>query len=401
LHFIFPTIAVQLARRYTEFRSIFVPLVHSDPEIVDESLYNQMKKLIVEPLEESSISTVIVIDALDECEDVEPASAILTVLGQSEAFGDDDPEDDPKVRSVLGVVILAANPLSPSTIGTLLGYDAEDVLPPLSSIHSLLTLQEDTDQPVRSFHKSFPDFIVDPARCVNQRFRVPPPNHHMELLISCLNLMNRTLEKNMCRLPDAVTNSEVPNLRERTERYINSALQYACKSWHKHLINEHTVRTPEITSALHRFLENKFVFWLEVLSVLGAAREAVDALDLVTKWLEVCHVFTLDAPQVLELASDCFRFVTGFFQVIEESAPHIYHSALLLSPQKSMVRRLYERHANPLTRIVHGLPVSWDPAIVTMETGYSLGRIATWSPCGRFIAISNRGSRAEILDAVT
>jgi hypothetical protein len=26
------------------------------------------------------------------------------------AFGDDDPEDDPKIRSVLGAVILAANP---------------------------------------------------------------------------------------------------------------------------------------------------------------------------------------------------------------------------------------------------------------------------------------------------
>ncbi|KAF9644720.1 hypothetical protein BDM02DRAFT_3174221 [Thelephora ganbajun] len=535
LHFIFPTIAVQLARRYTEFRSIFVPLVQSDPAIVDESLYNQMKKLIIEPLEESSISTVIVIDALDECKDVEPASAILTVLGQfvseipkvkffltgrpeprirrgfglpllaeatdvfvlhevessrvnsdiqlffrcsfleiadrqggldgwptkdqldllceraaglfvyavatvkfvdhrnnnpkkqldrllqlpkstayegmtrfkpnttldslymtilQEAFGDDHPVDDPKVRSVLGAVILAANPLSPSAIGTLLGFDTEDVLPLLSSIHSLLTLQEDIDQPVRPFHKSFPDFIVDPTRCTNERFRVSPPSHHPELLIGCLNLINRTLEKNMCKLPDAVINSQVPDLRERTERYINPALQYACKSWRKHLVDEHTVQTPKITSTLHRFLENKFVFWLEVLSVLGAAREAIDALDLVTKWLE--------ASPTVELANDCFRFVTGLFEVIEESAPHIYHSALPLSPQKSMVRKLYGPHANPMARIVHGLPVSWDLVSATME--YSC-LTAAWSPCGRFIAISNKfsgdKSRVEILDAAT
>ncbi|KAF9644716.1 hypothetical protein BDM02DRAFT_876650 [Thelephora ganbajun] len=531
LHFIFPTLAVQLARRYTEFRSIFVPLVRSDPAIAHESLYNQMIKLIVKPLEKSSISTVIVIDALDECKDEEPASAILTVLGQlvseipkvkffltgrpepriregfripllaeatdvfvlhevessrvdsdiqlffrhgllgiagrrggldgwptkeqldvlceraaglfvyavatvkfvdhrnnnpkkqldrllqlpkstvhegktkfklnttldslyasilQEAFDDNDPEDDPKVRSVLGAVILAANPLSPPTIGTLLGFDTEDVLPLLSSIHSLLTLQEDINQPVRPFHKSFPDFIVDPTRCINERFRVSPPSHHLELLVGCLNLMNRTLEKNAFKLPDAVTNSEVPDLRERTERYIDSALQYACKSWHKHLADEYTVRTPEITSALHRFLENKFVFWLEVLSVLGAAREAIDALDVVTKCLE--------ASPTVELANDCFRFVTGSFEVIEESAPHIYHSALPLSPQMSMVRKLYGSHANPMARIVHGLPDSWDPAIVTMEYSCST---AAWSPCGRFIATSDGGSRIEILDAVT
>ena len=75
LQFVFPTLAVQLARRYPELRSIFVSRVQSDPEIVSESLYNQMKKLIVEPLKESDVSTVIVIDALDECKDEEPASS--------------------------------------------------------------------------------------------------------------------------------------------------------------------------------------------------------------------------------------------------------------------------------------------------------------------------------------
>ena len=78
----FPHLAVQLARKYRGFRSIFVPLVRSDPGIAQESLYNQMDKLIVRPLGESTISTVIVIDALDECKDEEPASAILLVLGR-------------------------------------------------------------------------------------------------------------------------------------------------------------------------------------------------------------------------------------------------------------------------------------------------------------------------------
>ncbi|KAF9642971.1 hypothetical protein BDM02DRAFT_3123980, partial [Thelephora ganbajun] len=82
LKLIFPTVAVQLARNYPEFRSIFVPLVQSDPEVAHESLYSQMDKLVVRPLKQSHISTVIVIDALDECKDEEPASAILSVLGR-------------------------------------------------------------------------------------------------------------------------------------------------------------------------------------------------------------------------------------------------------------------------------------------------------------------------------
>ena len=443
LRFIFPTLAVQLARKHTEFRSIFIPLVRSDPGIAYEPLYNQMKKLIVEPLEKSAISTVIVIDALDECKDEEPASAILSVLGQfvsqipkvkffitgrpepriregfrlhlpaettdvfvlhnvelnvvnndirlflkhsfleiakrrsgldgwpkegqldclceraaglfvyavatlkfvdhkngnpkkqldhllkspdsaregkikfkadttldslytsilQEAFDGNDPEHDRTTRSVLGAVILATNPLSPSAIAALLGFDIEDALPLLSSVGSLL-LQEDIGSPVRPFHKSFPDFIIDPTRCIDERFRVSPPSHHLEILVGCLELMNRTLEKNMCKLPDAVMNSEVDDLDERIEQHLDLALRYACKSWHKHLVDENTVRTPTVTSTLHCFLKEKFLFWLEVLSVLGAAREAVDALEVAARWLKVCAIYIADVlPKSAEIGS--------------------------------------------------------------------------------------------------
>ena len=41
-----------------------------------------MHRLIVEPLLSAKVSTVIVIDALDECEDEDSESAMLLVLGQ-------------------------------------------------------------------------------------------------------------------------------------------------------------------------------------------------------------------------------------------------------------------------------------------------------------------------------
>ena len=83
LRFIFPTLAFQLAHKYPDFRSQLVFLLQSNPDVVDESLYGQMERLIVEPLRSTNASTVILIDALDECKDEEPESAILLVLGQS------------------------------------------------------------------------------------------------------------------------------------------------------------------------------------------------------------------------------------------------------------------------------------------------------------------------------
>ena len=82
LHFIFPTLAFQLAHKYPEFRVHLVSLLQSNPDVVEESLYSQMERLIVEPLRSADLSTVIVIDALDECKDEEPSSAILSVLGR-------------------------------------------------------------------------------------------------------------------------------------------------------------------------------------------------------------------------------------------------------------------------------------------------------------------------------
>ena len=206
-----------------------------------------------------------------------------------EAFGHvGHPDNDPKVRSVLGAMILPANPLSPSAIAKILSLDAEDVFSLSSSVQSLLILRGDMDCPVRPFHKSFSDFLTDPDRCTDQRFHVFPPDHHSQLFTGCLDLMVRTLDRNMCRLPDGVVNSDVHDLGKRIAKYIDPAVQYACRSWHTHLIEGPMISVKaDITSALHQFLETKLLFWLEVLSVLGTAENAVDALQTAKGLLKV------------------------------------------------------------------------------------------------------------------
>ena len=101
----------------------------------------------------------------------------------------------------------------------------------------------------------------------------------------------------------------------------------------------------------------------------------------------------------LDLVKDYSCFVIEFFEVIDMSAPHIYHSALLLSPRMSIVRGLYEQCVRPFSRVVHGLPESWDPISATQFLD-DIRVTAVWSPCSRFIAIARTAS-TDILDAVT
>ena len=76
--------------------------------------------------------------------------------------------------------------------------------------------------------------------------------------------MGKLLKRNMCSIPDYALNSEVEDLSKRIERSgICGALEYACRSWYKHLtVTEH--KTLDVVSALHDFLEDKFIFWLGV-----------------------------------------------------------------------------------------------------------------------------------------
>jgi hypothetical protein len=431
LRLIFPTLAIQLAHKYPDFRSVLIPLLQLDPDIGYESLHSQMERLVVVPLKEKGISTVIIIDALDECVDYEPQSTILSVMGRlveeipkvkflitgrpeprihsgfrlqllkpltnvfvlheiehttinadiqlflthhlselahrhqldgwpspkhidllcqraaglfvyavatlkfldstthlpskrldlivnlpecttpegrtqfkpntsidalytsilQAAFNEDAFDVCTNIQSTIGTLIFLANPLPPSAIAELVGLVPKEVMLFLTAIQSLLVLSEDPTIPVKVFHKSFPDFITNPTRCLDKRFYISPGNLHHELILNCLRLMNKTLEQNMLSLPHYALNSEIVDLPKKIEDKVSAALQYTCKSWYTHLVNTREDVT-DITSALHSFLEEKFLAWLEVMSALGAMRNAIMALQTLILWLqEVCLGF--------------------------------------------------------------------------------------------------------------
>jgi hypothetical protein len=149
-----------------------------------------------------------------------------------------------KVRATIGAVVLVVNPLPPSGIAELVRLDPKEVTMFLTLAHSLLALGEDFDQPVKPFHKSFPDFITDPSRCTDTRFYISPKYLHLELAKNCLRMMNDGLEQNLLSLPDYALNSEVKDLETRINDRISVALQYACRSWHNHLARDRKLRPP-------------------------------------------------------------------------------------------------------------------------------------------------------------
>ena len=67
---------------YPRFRKELLEVLRGRPDVGHESLCSQMEKIIVGLLTATRIPTLIIIDALDECKDKEPASAILLILSR-------------------------------------------------------------------------------------------------------------------------------------------------------------------------------------------------------------------------------------------------------------------------------------------------------------------------------
>ena len=429
LRSIFPTLAFQLAHQYPEFRKELLPVLRASPDAGQETLCSQVEKLIVGPFQATNIKTLIVIDALDECRDEEPASALLSIISRyvdkiplvrffitgrpeprirsgfrleslrphtevfklhevqpclvdsdiklflkaqltkiaktrsdcsfeedwpgsdtlnilskkaggffiyavtvvkfvsshhyppderlacitslphdtshegrlgidllytqvlERAFHDVDPHD-PKpyhhFRSVVGAVILIFHPFSIHTLSDLLKNcgTPSRISSSLQALHSLLLVPDTKEEPVRIFHKSFPDFLTDPQRCANSHFFVDSSVHHKELLLSCLNVMKERLKRNICQLDECAILSDIKDLPTLRTAFIGETLEYSCQFWTSHLakVSDVSGGATEIHKAIDDFFTTNFLTWIEVLALTRNLDAAIYGLNDIEQW---------------------------------------------------------------------------------------------------------------------
>jgi Cdc6-like AAA superfamily ATPase len=82
---LFATIAYQLALVVPDLNRHISQSVETNPSLVDKSLSTQLRKLIVEPCQQSTSThtLIVVIDGLDECEDQKVQQEMLCSIGRA------------------------------------------------------------------------------------------------------------------------------------------------------------------------------------------------------------------------------------------------------------------------------------------------------------------------------
>jgi len=98
--------------------------------------------------------------------------------------------------------------------------------------------------------------------------------------------MEERLKKNICNLDDYAVLSDVKDLSTQQRAHIGDDLEYACRFWTTHLMRTtgSSLGIEEVQRAIDRFFTTYFLFWIEVLSLLGNLEVAVHALSDIQQW---------------------------------------------------------------------------------------------------------------------
>jgi hypothetical protein len=162
-----------------------------------------------------------------------------------------------------------------------------EVIRILKPLGSLIRGAFDHSVPVAAFHTSFVDFLRDPIR--SKKYSILESSCHTELALGSFRVMNnpqRGLRFNICQLETSyLPNSQQPRLDESIRKHISPALRYSCRFGAKHLAQAKV--SSKILEELRVFMPVRFVFWLEVLSLLSLVGEASEALSMVLSAVKV------------------------------------------------------------------------------------------------------------------
>ncbi|KIM88434.1 hypothetical protein PILCRDRAFT_3429 [Piloderma croceum F 1598] len=187
---------------------------------------------------------------------------------------------------------------------------------------SITNEQAEQHAAVRPPHTSFRDFLTDAYR--NKSFYVELTPHHGKFFLASMRAMKITLKFNICELNTShIRNIDVPDLTARVEKAIAPSLSHAGRFWADHLLE--TPCDHVVLEALWYFMDNQFLYWLEVLRFVKHVNHASRMLTSMSKWMKT-H------DQDVLMATDMGRFLSALTSIIPQSAPRIYLLALSFTP---------------------------------------------------------------------
>ncbi|RFN54426.1 wd40 repeat-like protein [Fusarium flagelliforme] len=103
-----------------------------------------------------------------------------------------------RFRETIGSIIILRSPLPRCALSRMLELSQDGLDGQLDMLHSVLDVPRD-DSPVRIFHASFRDFLIDPEKR-GSWFWIDTKQAHRYIALRCLDLMETNLRKDICNI---------------------------------------------------------------------------------------------------------------------------------------------------------------------------------------------------------
>jgi len=188
-----------------------------------------------------------------------------------------------RFRQVVGSLVVMFNIMPARNLAQLLQIPPKMISRTLDSMRSVLNVPENESQPVRLYHLSFHDFLLDSQRCSDPRFQIDEEERHTSLFRKCMSHISQ-LQENICDLwGPGVLITEIPS--DTRQRSIPSHVQYACRYWLDHLRLGNPME--EDIKTIRQFLEQHLLHWLEGLSLIGEVSNGVHMIITLEEILSV------------------------------------------------------------------------------------------------------------------
>ncbi|KAK3995678.1 HET-R [Cladorrhinum sp. PSN332] len=295
-------------------------------------------------------------------------------------------------QRILSVATVAYRPLHLDEIGGLSGLpeqivrSTENIRKVVAKCGSFLTIREDQ---IYLIHQSAKDYLSASALI----FPHGVPIAHRDICARSLELMFQKLRRDMYGLVapgfpiDQVHTPEPDPL---------ATVRYSCVFWVNHLchsISDRNTTQRKILDAVQTFLEQKYLYWLEALSLLRAMSEGVIAI----RKLEGLFGRTYQR-HLTTFIRDAHRFALSYRWIIEQAPLQAYTSALVFAPVGSLVKKRFKTEEPSWISAKPVVEADWNVCLQTLEGHHDSVNSVTFSPDGQRLASGSSDNTVKIWD---
>ncbi|KAK3957075.1 hypothetical protein QBC32DRAFT_1799 [Pseudoneurospora amorphoporcata] len=309
-------------------------------------------------------------------------------------------------KHILAVVAIVRRPISLQELASLaelpntICNDLESLKDIIGLCGSFLTLR---DQTVYFVHQSAQDFLLSnisgnqaSQEAFDWIFPKGKEDVHYTIFSKSLDAMSTILRRDIYCLRAPGFSSDKVQVPDPDPL---ATVRYSCVYWVDHLCDSvsdtNTKRHDPLRNekVVHTFLETKYLYWLEALSLLQAMPAGVIAIRKLEGLLG-----GNDQSQLSKLVWDAYRFALSNKSIIEQAPLQAYISALIFAPRNSLIKRNFRAEEPEWIRTKPAVELDWNACLQTLEGHRNYVLSVAFSPDGQRLASGSYDNTIKIWD---